>query len=275
MDNPTFMDCLDLHSTACVKASGPQRISWTNSSEVCHPPWTEAQTITAQGHALQAGPCLLPAHIYVGTKPARAQSQWVCEQGPALPEREKGRPQQPGLIQGMVQAAQPPMVLAVRPPPAWLLPCDLLICKAAEAGQLDGFALDSSRGWSAATTRAMHVFAEPAMVFRHKPDEEGICRPCRRMFAVLKPDKRRCKFGDDQCMYCHHPAHFLADAPPTMRGTRPPQKPRHRRQRERELKRERKRQQMTETGNKVNSTSEGSASEDSKSGGTAKKPKDL
>ena len=95
------------------------------------------------------------------------------------------------------------------------------------------------------------------------------------MFAVLKPGNQRCKFGDENCIYCHHPARFLADAPPTMRGTRPPQKPRRRRQRERELKRERKRQQITETGNNVDSTSEDSASEDSKSGGTGEKPGDL
>ena len=144
-----------------------------------------------------------------------------------------------------------------RPTPVWLLP------ELTAAGAI------------AATTRARFLLPEPAMVFRHKPDEEGVCKPCRRMFAVLKPDKHRCKFLDEKCNYCHHPAHFLTDAPPTMRGTKPQQKTDRRRMRERELKRERKRQQMIETGDKADSASEDDASEDSKTGGTAEKPGDL
>ena len=79
----------------------------------------------------------------------------------------------------------------------WLLPCYLHICKATEAGQLDGSALDGQRGWSAATTRAVWLLPEPAMVFQLKPAEEGVCRPCRRMFAVMKPELNRFSFGDE------------------------------------------------------------------------------
>jgi len=110
--------------------------------------------------------------------------------------------------------------------PVKVLPSDLLMFRASTAAHLPAAgAFDGLHDCRAAPMSTFlwrwqeegRLLPEATALFPHKPDSEGICKPCCRMFAVLRPDRHRCVYGDN-CRYCHHPGHFKRLRCPARRG---------------------------------------------------------